>query len=273
MSVNKFPNACVSLFLLLFISCSSNKTNSLPAPLIKAHAHNDYLHSQPLFDALSYGYVSIEADIHLIDGKLFVAHDRKDIVFERTLQALYLDPLYEIVKENGGYIYGKDIPFTLLIDIKTDADSTYLVLSALLKEYSNMITSYNHGEVKRGAVTIIVSGNRNLELMKNENPRYAAYDGRPNDLDSNISSMLIPLISADWNSYFKWRGKGGIPNEEKEKLQQIINSAHQQGKQVRFWATDVASSMQHNFWNTLLENNVDYIGTDKLKELNNLLTQ
>ena len=144
---------------------------------------------------------------------------------------------------------------------------------AMLEEYGNMITSYNHGEVEKGAVTIIVSGNRNLELMKNENPRHAAYDGRPNDLDSNISSMLIPLISANWNSHFEWKGKGRIPVEEKEKLKRIIDTAHQQGKQVRFWATDVAPSRQQNIWNTLLENNVDFIGTDKLKELNKLLTK
>lgn len=273
MRINKFFSLCITIFLLTIISCSPNKTNSLSAPLFKAHAHNDYLHPNPLFDALSFGYVSIEADILLIDGKLYVAHDRKYVTYERTLQALYLDPLSEIIKENGGYVYGKDVPFTLLIDIKTDADSTYLVLSAMLKKYGNMITSYNNGKPKRGAVTIIVSGNRNMELMKSENPRYAAYDGRPEDLDSNISSMLIPLVSANWRSYFKWNGKGKIPIEEKEKLQQIINTAHQQGRQVRFWATDVAPSRQQNFWNTLLENNVDFIGTDKLKELNNLLIQ
>lgn len=273
MITNNFLNGLVSLFLLLIISCSPNKKSSLPAPLLRAHAHNDYQHPHPLYDALANGFVSIEADIHLIDEELYVAHDRKDIIIERTLQVLYLDPLNEIIKENGGYIYGKDIPFTLLIDIKTDADSTYLILSALLKEYENMITTYNYREVERGAVTIIVSGNRNLELMKNINPRYATYDGRPNDLDSNISSMLIPLISANWNSYFKWKGKGKIPVAEKEKLKRIIDTAHQQGKQVRFWATDVAPSRQQNFWKTLLENNVGFIGTDKLKELNKLLTK
>ena len=134
-------------------------------------------------------------------------------------------------------------------------------------------SSYNYGECKRGAVTIIVSGNRNLELMKDENPRYAAYDGRPNDLDSNISSTLIPLISANWKSYFKWKGKGQIPAGEKEKLQRMINKAHQQGRQMRFWATDVTSSWQQNFWNTLLESNVDFIGTDKLKELRDFLSK
>ena len=273
MRINKYYIGWGSIILLLIISCSQTKKSNLAAPLIKAHAHNDYLHPNPLFDALSFGYVSIEADIHLVNGKLYVAHDREEITEVRTLQALFLDPLREIIKVNGGFVYGKDIPFTLLIDIKTDADSTYLALSAVLKEYRNMITSYNHGECKGGDVTIIVSGNRNLELMKNENPRYAAYDGRPNDLESNISSTLIPLISANWKNYFKWKGEGEIPIEEKEKLQRTIKKAHQQSRQVRFWATDVIPSLQQSIWNTLLESNVDYIGTDKLKELREFLSE
>ncbi|NOX66753.1 MAG: hypothetical protein GXO85_13425 [Chlorobi bacterium] len=242
-------------------------------PLIKAHAHNDYQHPHPLFDALSFGYISVEADIHLVNGKLYVAHDREDITNARTLQALYLNPLRSIIKENGGFVYGKDIPFTLLIDIKTDADSTYIVLSAMLEEYSSMITSYANEKRINGAVSIIVSGNRNLELMKNENLRYAAYDGRFNDLDSNISSKLVPLISANWRNYFKWKGKGEIPTEEKEKLQRLINEAHKQGKQVRFWATDVSSTQQLNLWNTLLESDVDFIGTDKLEKLKDFLSK
>lgn len=270
MGLNKLYYGWVSIILLLIISCSPIKISTSVAPLVKAHAHNDYLHPNPLFDALSFGYVSVEADIHLVNGKLYVAHDREEITEIRTLQVLYLDPLREIIKENGGFVYGENIPFTLLIDIKTDADSTYLILSALLKEYRNMITSYSYGECKRGAVTIIVSGNRSLELMKDENPRYAAYDGRPNDLESNISSTLIPLISANWKSYFKWKGKGQISTGEKERLQRMINKAHQQGRQMRFWATDVKPSLQQNFWNTLLESNVDFIGTDKLKELSEL---
>ncbi|VAX28677.1 Alkaline phosphatase [hydrothermal vent metagenome] len=273
MRLGKFLFVCSSIILLLTISCSPTKRNSLPATLAKAHAHNDYQHPHPLFDALSLGYVSVEADIHLVNGTLYVAHDKENITKERTLQALYLNPLRNIIKENGGYVYGQDVPFILLIDIKTDADSTYLALTAVLKKYSSMITFYDNGKRKKGAVTIIVSGNRNLELMKNENLRYAAYDGRFNDLDSNISSTLVPLISANWRNYFNWKGKGEIPAEEKGKLQRLINEAHKQGKQVRFWATDVSSTQQLNLWNTLLESDVDFIGTDKLEKLKDFLSK
>src|SRR5688500_17684262 len=44
-------------------------------PLERAHAHNDYEHERPLYDALDHGFKSVEADIWLIDGELVVSHD------------------------------------------------------------------------------------------------------------------------------------------------------------------------------------------------------
>ena len=40
---------------------------SSPTPLPRAHAHNDYEHPRPLLDALSHGFCSVEADVHLVD--------------------------------------------------------------------------------------------------------------------------------------------------------------------------------------------------------------
>ena len=57
-------------------------------PLAQAHAHNDYLHARPLFDALDHGFASVEADIFLVDGKLLVGHAKSELKADRTLQAL-----------------------------------------------------------------------------------------------------------------------------------------------------------------------------------------
>src|SRR5947208_14209481 len=87
---------------------------SEPTPLIHAHAHNDYEHKRPLLDALDHGFCSVEADIFLVDGKLLVAHEIGQTKPERTLQALYLDPLRERVKANGGRVV-KDGPEVTLL--------------------------------------------------------------------------------------------------------------------------------------------------------------
>src|SRR5207248_6446713 len=106
---------CLPALLALSTSCLAAE----PAPLIHAHAHNDYLHKRPLFEALERGFCSVEADIYLVDGKLLVAHERQMTRPERTLEALYLEPLRERVRKNGGRVYPHGPEFTLLIDLKT----------------------------------------------------------------------------------------------------------------------------------------------------------
>src|SRR4051812_271101 len=92
-----------------------------PVPLVHAHAHNDYEHPRPLLDALDAGFCSVEADIYLVDGKLLIAHNHKDVRPDRTLQSLYLDPLRERAKANGGRVYRGGPSVVLLIDFKDDA--------------------------------------------------------------------------------------------------------------------------------------------------------
>ena len=66
-------------------------------PLERAHAHNDYEHERPLYDALDHGFKSVEADIWLIDGELVVSHDDPRLPTteepQGTLESLYLKPL------------------------------------------------------------------------------------------------------------------------------------------------------------------------------------
>src|SRR5690348_11986597 len=106
-----------------------------PKPLLAAHAHNDYEHKRPLLDALEHGFCSFEADIHLVDGQLLVAHNRAATKSNRTLQSLYLDPLRERIRKNGGRVYPGGPECTLLIDLKSDWHTIYPVLRKRLDEY------------------------------------------------------------------------------------------------------------------------------------------
>ena len=72
-------------------------------PLYRGHCHNCYHHDRPLLDALENGFCSIEADFFLTDlgdgggERLYVAHNFEDITSERTLEAMYIRPLAEMV--------------------------------------------------------------------------------------------------------------------------------------------------------------------------------
>ncbi|MCX7397769.1 MAG: phosphatidylinositol-specific phospholipase C/glycerophosphodiester phosphodiesterase family protein [Planctomycetales bacterium] len=235
----------------------------LPAPLENAHAHNDYLHKRPLLDALDHGFTSIEADVFPVEGQLLVAHTFLELSKEKTLEGLYLKPLRDIAKRNGGSIYGDGIPIILLVDIKTKGVEAYALLDSLLKSYDDIVSSHLDGELREKAVTIIISGDRPRAEIEKSNPRYAAIDGRLGDLEFSHSASLIPLISDNWGNHFTYRGQGEMPAAEREKLAAIVKKCHEQGRRLRFWATPENSTL----WTELQNAGVDLIGTDDLDAL------
>ncbi|MBX7257041.1 MAG: HEAT repeat domain-containing protein, partial [Candidatus Hydrogenedentes bacterium] len=238
-------------------------------PLPNAHSHNDYEHVRPLLDALDRGFCSVEADIYLVEGQLLVAHNRGDVKPERTLQALYLDPLKERVKKNGGRVYPGGTSLTLLIDFKTEADSTYAVLRDVLAKYSDVLTRFTPDATQEGAITIILSGNSPREQVSKEPERYVAIDGRPGDLDGDINPNLVPLISESWRSLFKWWGDGPMPEDQHAKLVDIVTRAHAKGCRVRFWATPE----REDLWQLLRDTGVDLLNTDQLPRLQAFLLE
>jgi hypothetical protein len=231
-----------------------------PVPLLRVHAHNDYEHRHPLFDALEQGICSVEADIHLVDGKLLVAHDIRDVNPARTLQSLYLEPMRQRIKQNGGRLYRNGPECTLLIDFKTEGKSTYSVLREVLKEYADIFTVFRDGKKETNAITAVLTGDYSREALAADSVRYAAGDGKLPDLDANPPANLVPWISENWKAIFKWRDDGPMPDDERQKLKQIVAKAHQQGRRVRFWNAPDRPS----FWKELLADDVDLINTDDL---------
>jgi len=269
----KFAIAAIWLILILLTcSCRIPSTPAGPKPLLRAHAHNDYEHDRPLLDALDHGFTSVEADIHLVDGQLYVAHDSDDIKPERTLRSLYLESLKMRIDQNSGRVYLNGPQFTLFIDIKTEAVATYKVLSEMLAEYEGIFTTFNSKGRNDKAVIAIVSGNRPRKLMESETIRYAGCDGRLEDLESDAPATLIPVISDNWTKHFLYNGTGSMPSEERQKLKKIVETAHKKGQRVRFWATpDKPSPARQTFWRELLSNGVDLLNTDDLSGLQQFL--
>ncbi len=238
-------------------------------PAQKAHAHNDYYHDRPLLDALAEGFCSVEADVFLVDGKLLVGHSKRELKAERTLGKLYLDPLRDLVKKNGGRVFSKVPTVTLLVDIKSDGTETYATLHQVLSRYSDLLTTVKDRKVVPGAVQIVVSGNRDFETIAKSNPRFVGVDGRLSDLDSDRPAHLMPMISDNWRSHFKWRGEGEFSADERAKLADIVKKAHGAKRTVRLWATPESESL----WAELLKADVDHINTDQLARLSKFLRE
>lgn len=261
--------------ILIFIVVSTTSSTTVygsgaepqVVPLPRAHAHNDYEHSRPLLDALEKGFCSVEADIHLVDGNLLVAHDRDKVSATRTLEALYLKPLRARSQENGGRIYRGGPSLLLLIDFKSEAKSTYAVLREVLRGYEDIVTTYSNGNRMEKAVTVVISGNRPKAELARERVRHAAIDGRLPDLGGEVSNQVIPLISSNWSNSFKWRGNGDFSRLEREKLEGIVLRAHTEGRKIRFWNTPDSPKA----WKELADAGVDLINTDNLSGLSSFL--
>jgi hypothetical protein len=256
-----------SFAVLSFQLAAADSPNGPATTCRQAHAHNDYLHDRPLLDALDNGFCSVEADIFLVDGELLVAHSRRELSKDRTLRGLYLDPLSNRIKKNGGSVHGDGHPFTLLIDIKSNGESTYRALHTVLSQYKQIFTSVTDGKSEQRAITAIISGNRPFDAIAADSPRYVGIDGRLSDLESNQPANLMPLISDHWGRHFKWRGKGQMSANDREKLQRVVKQAHQRNRLVRFWAIPDNETA----WAALHEAGVDLINTDNLSGLSTYL--
>lgn len=257
---------CTSL-LLFGASAVSQAADVKPLP--KAHAHNDYLHDRPLIDALDNGFCSVEADIFLIEGQLLVAHTRSEIDAKRTLKRLYLDPLKQRVEANGGRMHKDGPRFTLLIDLKAQGRQTFDVLNDRLSEYPDVFSRHENGKFHAKAVDVIISGDRPKNRIASVSPRFAGIDGRLSDLNSDLPADLLPLISDNWRSHFRWRGEGPMPKEDQAKLKQVISKAHAKNRRVRFWATPDKPEV----WAALRDAGADLINTDDLPGLSKFLAQ
>jgi hypothetical protein len=257
----------LSTVLLLSPGAALAEGRDAPQPLERAHAHNDYEHARPLQDALDEGFTSVEADVYLVGTELLVAHDPQGVVPGRTLRSLYLDPLRARVRATGGRVHrGYTGVFQLLVDVKTDPVLTYLALDRELAAYGDVLWRWQDDVPVRGAVQVVVSGNRSRELMDAQRLRYAGFDARLADLGT-VPSSLSPLVSDSFTSTFTWRGVGPMPAAERERLRTTVARAHAAGQRVRFYATPDTAPVRDAVWAELLAADVDQLNTDDLAGL------
>jgi hypothetical protein len=233
--------------------------------LTRAHAHNDYEHARPLLDALDNGFNSVEADIYLVNGELYVGHERSDIRPDRTLERLYLAPLRERIRRNGGRVYPGAPPLLLLIDIKTDSTTTYARLDEVLRRYADIFTIFAGDTAIEGPVMAVVSGERPEGMMRAAPVRFAAFDGRLPDLAraAPLPPTFMPLVSESWAKVSRWNGSGPPPAALRQEIDRLVGLAHAQHRRIRFWGTPDTEAT----WTLLRDAGVDLINTDDLPGL------
>src|SRR5690554_6690750 len=164
------------------------------------HSHNDYVQNQPFYYAHQFDFGSIEIDIFLKDGELYVAHEKEDIESNRTLKRLYLDPLLEQFTRNNGIVYKDGGNLQFLIDLKTDAEPT---LRALEKEL-NPIRHYFDLKNNPNAIRFVISGNMPKPDSFQSYDDIFNFDGRSEIKYTTKQLERVPFFSASLKQFTKW---------------------------------------------------------------------
>jgi alkaline phosphatase len=229
-----------------------------------AHSHNDYEQPLPFREAYNAGFGSIEADIFLVGdtNELLVAHTPAELLTKkRRLDSLYLIPIRDCIRKNNGHVYpAASKKLQILVDIKTSPIPTLHKFIETLQRFPELTHT--------SSLQFVISGGRPNPDSFATYPSYIWFDGELNKTYSAKALTKIVMMSDYLKRYTSWR-EGKIPVEDSIKLKTAVEKAHQLKKPVRFWdAPD-----DENAWNTLMLFGVDFINTDKIRELSAFLAK
>ena len=223
------------------------------------HSHNDYMHEHPLTDALSYGYKSIEIDVWLHDGKLIVSHEGVGLDSKKGIEELYIKPIQERVKTNGGWVYAGDTtPTIFMVEFKSEPEAAYIKLKELIEKYKELFCDRMG---RGGPVKLLITGHRPWKSLLKGMELYITADGAISQSADAVPASIIERVSDPYRSHFHWRGKGLMPKAQKARLDSLVKTAHDHDRQIRFYACPE----NENIWRTLLEAGVDWINVDDLR--------
>jgi hypothetical protein len=270
MTLKNYCSNIIKLALVILLGFSCRQCYSQNNSFANAYAHNDYWHKHPLYDALNNGFTHVEADVYLREGKMVVTHILPMFNMNKTLEKLYLDPLQSCINGTNEKAVCPNFPIMLMIDIKSEANSTYKALKVIFNKYSSILSSYNNGVFTPRQITVVITGHKPVALIKSETNRMAFID---EDLmhvkQDTLTHRLYETASCKYSKIINWDGKGQFPDKERVNLCAYVAKAHQLGEKVRLWD----SPENPVVWNELLLCGVDLINTDKLPELKAFLTK
>ncbi|KAL5116618.1 hypothetical protein ACEQ8H_005496 [Pleosporales sp. CAS-2024a] len=254
----------------------------IPKPF---HSHNDYWRDVPLYSCLSYGAISTEADVWLVNGTLHIGHEPSALTDARTLSSLYIEPLLDTLSrqnpstkysqqasQNGVYDISSGQTLYLFIDMKTAPQDTWpAILSALQPLRSgNWLTTYDGKTLTQRPVTVVGTGNTQYADVMKYLPRDVFFDAPlatlGNATYTNLTVNESPIASTNFAASF-----GNVKGKEMNTtqlalLQSQIKTAHDRGIMTRYWNQPAWPIGTRNaVWRTLWEQGSDLLNVDDLK--------
>ncbi|KAK2766051.1 Altered inheritance of mitochondria protein 6 [Arachnomyces sp. PD_36] len=243
----------------------------------QCHSHNDYWRRLPLYDALTVGCSSVEADVWAEPEGLLVGHDRESLKENNTLQGLYIDPLVDILEERNKGASGRrgvfntdpDTTLVLLIDLKTDGQSTWPLVNEQLQPFRERgwLTYYDGDTVIKGPITVVGTGNTPFDLLtRNETYRDVFYDAPLDDLQDKYDTTNSYYASVSLKKVVGYIWFGNLNIAQYGKLKAQIADAKDRGLVSRYWdIPDWPVAQRDYLWGVLMSLGVGMLNVDDLE--------
>ncbi|KAH7166261.1 PLC-like phosphodiesterase [Dactylonectria macrodidyma] len=246
---------------------------------ILCSSHNDYWRKRPLYSALLAGCVGIEADVWALRDELYVSHDRGRLTPDRTLSALYIDPLLKILDDRNSAtgaglptrgVYATDPTQTLvlLVDIKANPELAWPLLLKKLKPLrkAGWLSYLQNGTLIHAPITVVGTGDTRMEQIEANSFRDIFLDaplaklggGTYNSFNSYYASVSFPRSIG-------LVGPQGLRQSQLLKVRHQIKEAHSRGLKVRYWSLPAwPLSKRNHLWDVLVNEGLDILHVDDL---------
>ncbi|KAM3068455.1 Altered inheritance of mitochondria protein 6 [Clarireedia jacksonii] len=257
------------------------------------HSHNDYSRSVPLFEALAAGCTGVEADIWINDETggtdLLVGHSSKPLQHDRTLQALYIQPLLTILdnirnasnisltgntgNSTGIFQSSPTTTLTFFLDFKSKGIDLWphVIKELDLLRSRNYLTHWSNkngndtGTITWAPIIVVASGNAPFDLLSsNTTYRDIFYDAPLVDIsnpkyDSSNSYYASTSMAKAIGKVWFWR----FSTEQIEKMKTQVGPALDKGLKPRYWDTPSAPVKFRNYiWEVLVDVKVGMLNVD-----------
>lgn len=237
----------------------------------------------PFYSALSVGCVSVEADVSLYNGTLYVGHEASALTPSRTFDSLYIQPILDTLNrenpaspfvtsgtKNGVYDTSSGQTLYLFVDLKTAGETTFPAVVEALEPLrsAGYLTTFNGTAITPGAVTVIGTGNTPLDQVQPVMNRDYFFDAQLSQLDglqSNITAFVSPIASTDFGAQIGEINGTTFNSTQLETIIYQIGVAKSKGIMARYWDTPAwPISTRNAVWETLLGQGVGLLNADDL---------
>ena len=216
-----------------------------------------------MLDAIEAGYVGVEVDYYLVNGRLLVGHDWSQLSRNRTLQSLYLEPLRLLtLTPNAASVCGPNRRFLLNIEAKQRSRPAFDSLRAVLDRYPDLFGPEGWVDA------ILVGWTPPLDSLGEARIQFRIEASR--FVDSLPSDPRIALISVRYPDVFRWNGHGTTTNEFGWRLDRLVRLTRLvPGRRLRVYEVPYVAEL----YRALLDGGVDLLGIKELEKGRRLMLE